>query len=430
MIAKTLAGSQQPETRDRSIAMNIATSAIAGLMAVTIIAALVSHLSSGSTATLAFGIEVISAGLALGGVLISLPVSRREARDRRLTTARAIASEQRTEQLFAMTDMLQSATSQMDANSVLRATAERLLAGFGGALYVLNNSRDRLDLSTTWNWPEDKPLTVSVSPSHCWTLKRGKAHINGLGPGVLRCEHHTAEIAVLELPMMARGEVYGMLKVQADGPEPEARLKDVAPIASAIADGMSLALSNISLREKLRTQALRDPLTALYNRRYMEDMLERFFHLAERNRSAVSVVMIDLDHFKRLNDEYGHAKGDAVLRDVAAAIVGALRQTDVACRYGGEELVVLLPDCELAEATRKAEVLRLRIEGLSEVHGAPVTASFGVASIPETGTEMRDLIATADGALYKAKQAGRNRIVCAERRPTNFDEAPALVAAE
>ena len=141
------------------------------------------------------------------------------------------------------------------------------------------------------------------------------------------------------------------------------------PVATALADAMSLALANIALREKLRTQALRDPLTGLYNRRYMEDVLDRYVSLAERSDSPLSIVMIDLDHFKRLNDDFGHAVGDAVLCEVAAAIIGTIRPGDVACRYGGEELVVLFPDCGMIEALAKAEMLRARIERLSENHG-------------------------------------------------------------
>src|SRR5690606_33562063 len=221
------------------------------------------------------------------------------------------------------------------------------------------------------------------------------------------------------------------------GEDAEARLDGVTGLATAIADGMSLALANMGLREKLRNQALRDPLTGLYNRRYMEDCLQRFVRLAERENREVSIAMIDLDHFKQLNDEHGHAFGDAVLRDTAMAIVGSLRETDVVCRYGGEELVVILPDCNLERAADKAETLRLRVESLSKTHGAPISASFGVASVPYTSTGVMDLLAAADAALYKAKQDGRNQVVAAPTRPFHldrledeFEPAPRLEAAE
>src|SRR5690606_9964101 len=181
--------------------------------------------------------------------------------------------------------------------------------------------------------------------------------------------------ASLEIPMIARGEIVGLLQLFADGEDAEARLLGVTELGSAIADGMSLALANMALREKLRNQALRDPLTGLYNRRYMEDSLQRFVRLADREDREVSVVMVDLDHFKRLNDEHGHAFGDQILRESAQALVGALRETDIVCRYGGEELVVILPDCNIERAADKAEVLRRRIEALGQTHKADISAS-------------------------------------------------------
>src|SRR5262249_50631515 len=149
----------------------------------------------------------------------------------------------------------------------------------------------------------------------------------------------------------------------------------------------------------------RDPLTGLYNRRYMEDTLERFVRLAEREHGELSVLMIDLDHFKRLNDQHGHAKGDAVLRDAASAIIHQLRESDVACRYGGEELLVLLPDCNMADAMQKAQRIRRSIEDLSEPNGAQVSASIGVAGVPATSSTAKEVLAAADAALYEAKRA-------------------------
>ena len=226
-----------------------------------------------------------------------------------------------------------------------------------------------------------------------------------------------------------RGEVYGLLVVQSDSEDAEAALLAAAPLAGALADAMSLALSNIALREKLRTQALRDPLTGLYNRRYMEDVLDRYANLAERNESTLSVVMFDLDHFKRLNDEHGHALGDAVLSEVAASVIGAIRPCDVACRYGGEEFVVLLPDCTLTEGIAKAEILRARIERLSENHGTRISASFGVATIPDTSSKVADVLADADAALYRAKGEGRNRVMSAAHRVIRSVARPNSAAA-
>lgn len=312
--------------------------------------------------------------------------------------------------LFRMTDMLQSALGHADANAVLRSTGAFLMPGFGGALYIFNNSGDRLELSTSWHWPEGATLHETITPSDCWAIKRGKLHLNLADGDALCCDHHQPAFATMEIPMMARGEVYGLLIVQREGGAAAKELSAMTNLANALADAMSLSLSNLALRERLRTQALRDALTGLYNRRYMEDALERHIDQANRTRSPLSVIMIDLDHFKKLNDEHGHAMGDAVLAETASTILSELRPCDIACRYGGEELLILLPDCSLEIATAKAEVLRKEIERLSDRHSMPISASFGVSTIPDTSTAF-DVVADADRALYRAKREGRNRVI-------------------
>lgn len=336
-------------------------------------------------------------------------------------------SHRQIEELFAMTDMLQAAETYDDASAILMATSQRLLPQYGAALYVFNNSRDRLDLARAWNLPETYVAPETLSPSNCWALKRGKPHINDASVHTLVCAHHIGDTATVEIPMMAAGQLHGLLILTA-APSEQAfqRLKDVRRLGRALADSMSLALSNIGLRDKLRTQSLRDPLTGLYNRRYMEDALERFVSMGSRNGSPTAVVMLDLDNFKRLNDEHGHAKGDAVLRDVAGQLVGALRPTDVVCRHGGEELLVILPDCDIENALTKAEIMRERIERLGEAHRIPISASFGVATVPETSISATDVIPMADNALYQAKQAGKNCVRAADRRASQEGPAPRL----
>ena len=364
----------------------------------------------------------VGAGLlAILGLIYAFRSSVWEADRRAAAVASADRSREQVARLFEMADVLQSASDHADANSVLKATATDLVPGFSGALYVFNNSRDRLVLSTTWGRAENDALPETISPNTCWGLKRGKPHMNRGDGSKLCCAHHVGTETMLEIPMIARGEIVGLLQLFASGISAEERLDGVTGLGSALADGMSLALANMALREKLRNQALRDPLTGLYNRRYMEDCLQRFVRLAERENREVSLLMVDLDHFKRLNDEHGHAFGDQVLRDAALALTGSLRETDVVCRYGGEELVIILPDCPLERAADKAEVLRVRIEELTNTHGAEITASFGVASLPHSGQTVADLLSAADGALYKAKQSGRNQVMKAPLRAYRLD---------
>ena len=372
--------------------------------------------------TLLILIMQVGAGvLAILGLLYAFRSSDAEASGRAAAVASADHSREQVARLFEMADVLQSATDHSDANAVLKATAVELVPGFSGALYVFNNSRDRLVLSTTWARAENDALPETINPSSCWALKRGKPHYNRGDSSKLCCAHHVGSETSLEIPMIARGEIVGLLQLFASGISAVERLEQVTGLGSALADGMSLALANMSLREKLRNQALRDPLTGLYNRRYMEDCLQRFVRLAERENREVSLIMVDLDHFKRLNDEHGHSFGDQVLRDAALALTGSLRETDIVCRFGGEELVVILPDCPLDRAADKAEVLRLRIEELTNSHGAEISASFGVASLPHTSQSVSDLLSAADQALYRAKQAGRNQVAKAPLRPLRMD---------
>lgn len=382
----------------------------------------------------AHGITLAAIALALPLMLLTLAMTLllgrkavAELDERTAMADSARDAHEQVEELFAMTDMLQAAEDHVDAGAVLMATALRLLPQFGGALYVFNNSRDRLDLAKSWNADGLRP-SETLLPGNCWALKRGKPHINDPATGTLCCMHHIGAAATIEVPMMARGQVHGLMMLAVEADDASQQLRSIRRLSRAMADSMSLALSNIALREKLRTQSLRDPLTGLYNRRYMEDALERYVSLAERTGNSTSVIMIDLDNFKRVNDEHGHAKGDAVLRDVAAQLIGGLRPSDVVARYGGEELMVILPGCSLEGAEIKAEGLRARIEGLSEVHGVPISASFGIAAVPETSTSPADVVPMADAALYVAKQAGKNCIRLAERRTTRDDQLRLAVA--
>lgn len=379
--------------------------------------------------------QLVGSALCVAFLLVVSRRGEREAAARSEAVEHAIATREQVSRLFEMTDVLQSAGDLADAKAVLRAAAADLLPGVGGALYVFNNSRDRLVLSATWALSDGAALPEAIGVHQCWALKRGKPHVNRPDPGALHCDHYVGDDHVLEIPMIARGEILGLLQIHAAGADAEQRLEVVRGAGLALADAMSLALSGLALRDQLRSQALRDPLTGLYNRRYMEDTLQRVAQLAERERKETSLIMIDLDHFKRLNDQYGHAKGDQVLRDAASVIIGQLRESDIACRYGGEELLVIMPQCGLVDALAKAERLRQGISALSEPGGVQVSASFGVACIPATSDGAKALMADADAALYRAKLEGRDRVIGAEiLRPAATDDAeprlPVLIAAE
>jgi len=361
-------------------------------------------------------VNLLGALIAIAATTYAFTRSERQARGRDEAILASQRARREVETLFGMTDILQSAQAAEDANAVLRATATDLMPDCGGVLYVFNNSRDRLDLAIEWGEAGGSPAPIHITPDSCWALKRGKPHLNETRPAALRCSHVTDAEPVLEIPIVARGEIHGLLALRGAALGKAETLARLKPVAIALADAMSLALSNIALRERLRNQALRDPLTSLYNRRFLEEMMERLTTDAERRRAPLSVIMMDLDHFKKLNDRHGHATGDIVLRNTATAVLSCLRPSDVACRYGGEEFAILLPDCALEQAVAKAEQIRARLATTS-ANDVPVTASFGAASMPETCRRAAELLPTADGALYQAKDRGRDRVVGAAVLP-------------
>lgn len=181
---------------------------------------------------------------------------------------------------------------------------------------------------------------------------------------------------------------------------------------------LTLALANLQLREQLREQSIRDPLTGLFNRRYMEETLKRELQRANRYQYPIGVVMLDIDHFKQFNDTWGHDGGDAVLRAIGLFLQEHIRGSDVACRYGGEEFILILPDAPLEDTYHRAHELRAGIKDLQIQHNGQqlptVTTSVGVASFPVHGVTIEEVIKVADTALYQAKTGGRDQVVLAQ----------------
>jgi diguanylate cyclase (GGDEF)-like protein len=188
--------------------------------------------------------------------------------------------------------------------------------------------------------------------------------------------------------------------------------------AGAVGERISLALANLRLREVLRSQSIRDPLTGLFNRRYMEEALARDLRRAARNEESVVVLMFDIDHFKQFNDTFGHQAGDSILRSVGDLLSRQTRGQDVACRYGGEEFVVVLAGASRDDGWRIADVLRQELKQLTVEYAGQVLgrigASVGVSAFPGHGTSVEELLRAADQALYRAKAEGRDRVVMAD----------------
>ena len=314
-----------------------------------------------------------------------------------------------------MTELLQSCTQRSEAYSIVRETGARLFPGSPGSLFIYRESHDVLEHATSW---EVGRPDATLAPDECWALRLGSPHFVPK-KGAIRCAHASPDSAsYVCMPVQGQGKILGLLHIAVDiKPRTMRPTRDSERRLRAMTDRVGPALANLKLRDALREMALRDGLTGLYNRRYLEDVLHRELHRAERSGKPVSVVMVDIDHFKRFNDKFGHDAGDFVLSAIARVISDGIRPSDIACRYGGEELAIVLPEADLVCARERIEQLRLAIRNSNLTHlgqnlPSP-TASFGLAVYPTNGTKPAELLKAADQALYRAKQAGRDRICAA-----------------
>ncbi len=304
---------------------------------------------------------------------------------------------------------MQAVRGEDDLRAVLRCFLPLLLGPAAGALFVHNNSRNRLCRLAEWGAPVAAP--EAFAPDECWGLRRGQPHAVAPDGADVSCAHCAGGEAVARHcePLLAGGDVLGLLYVEGvlDG---EGRFR-----LALVVETVALALVNEGLRRRLREQSIRDPLTGLFNRRYLEESLHLETVRAARGGNPLSVVMADVDHFKRFNDTHGHAAGDRLLQKVAEQLRAHFRDGDLVCRYGGEEFTVIAPGATLEQIRARAEVLRAALHAVRVEHGGrligPVTMSFGVACWqPALGPAPADLLADADGALYRAKRLGRDRI--------------------
>jgi diguanylate cyclase (GGDEF)-like protein len=320
------------------------------------------------------------------------------------------------ETLSHMAELLQSCTQRSEAYEIVRDTGAQLFPASSGSLFIYRESRDVLEHVTSWgSGPASEPTLV---PDECWALRLGRPHFVAR-TATIRCRHVKAETeSYVCMPIHGQGQILGLFHIAVDvNARTRHPARDTEQRLRAMADRVGPALANLKLRDALRELALRDGLTGLYNRRYMEDALNREMHRAERSGKQLAVVMVDIDHFKSFNDKYGHDAGDFVLSALARAIMKNIRPSDMACRYGGEELVIVLPEASQKAACERAEQMRIAIRGTNLTHlgqtlPAP-TASFGVAVYPANGAKPASLLKAADDALYRAKRDGRDRVCVA-----------------
>jgi len=324
--------------------------------------------------------------------------------------------------LNRMSDMLRAVIAVSEAYPLIPKFLNELFPADSGALYVFNGSRSFLEAVASWG--SSPPGEDIFPPEECWALRRGQKHEIGELEAGAACKHLKAPLPAVAvcIPMMAQGETLGLFHLRGAA-EPhrgagEPHLGEYKQrLAQAAAEQIAVALANAKLQETLRAQASRDPLTGLLNRRSFEESLDRELHRMVRHKSKLGVLMADLDHFKRFNDRFGHAAGDVALREVGRFLLKNARKEDLVCRFGGEELTIVLGDCSRKDALRRAEQIREGLRDLYLEHDGKslgtLTLSLGIAFFPEHGRSPEQLLRAADAALYQAKRGGRDRVVVA-----------------
>jgi diguanylate cyclase (GGDEF)-like protein len=270
------------------------------------------------------------------------------------------------------------------------------------------------DFHRVVRWPTGFPSESSLRRERCEALRR-MSRIEGEHAPCHGC-NLPEPLKVACVPLRLGRKTAGLLQLTFA----EARvsvLKRSAEnfIIQMAADQLSLALLNTIARKDLGDKVMRDGLTGAFNRRYMEEALQREIARSLRSKSPLSLLMLDLDHFKQLNDTMGHAAGDLVLQELAKTLLENVRPSDIVCRYGGEEFLIALPDMSSVAAKNRADELRRKIHLISKLvkHHRVISASIGIAAMPEHGSDLKTLLRAADDALYEGKHSGRDRAVIA-----------------
>jgi diguanylate cyclase (GGDEF)-like protein len=323
-----------------------------------------------------------------------------------------------------LVEMLQTCLTSEEAYGIIAQALKKVFPRARAALYLMKETKDALEAVS--HMGECPMVERSITPDACWALRRGRPHLVTDPKTAMTCQHPNSESTPphLCIPLMAHGEALGVLSLQyqleiPEGYETEQQVEAFMAtkqrLAQAVTENIGLALANLKLREALRNQSICDPLTGLFNRRYMEETLERELRRAERKQLSLGIVMIDLDHFKSFNDNFGHEAGDLLLCEFSHYVQNHIRREDVPCRYGGEEFVLIIPESSLEATRRRGEQIRQAVKQLHVEHRGralgQVTTSVGVAIFPNHGSTAKSLLRVADAALYRAKSEGRDRVV-------------------
>jgi diguanylate cyclase (GGDEF)-like protein len=347
---------------------------------------------------------------ALTHALYDLDVTVRD-REHRVATAHAEAL-----QLARFGEHVQQITDEDEMHASLAAHLQVVAPVTAVHTLMRNASHSRLDVALSTSGPIERTrLPILAEPMKCRAVRTLQRVSDRHGsPTACRCPLVPAGGSYLCKPLLAAGDLIGVVNLQAAAAgfddDDERRIRNLVGHGSA-------ALASLRLLAATRDRALRDPLTGAYNRAFLDEYLPKQLALADRAEGELGILLVDLDHFKRLNDTHGHQVGDRALVAAVAALQRTLRASDAVIRYGGEELAVVLPGTDLAGAVDAGERLRRAIEEIAvgtDQGTVTVRASIGASAFPRHGRDQASLIAAADRALYQAKATGRNRVVAAE----------------
>jgi diguanylate cyclase (GGDEF)-like protein/PAS domain S-box-containing protein len=332
--------------------------------------------------------------------------------------------------LAAMRDNLDLCVTMQEACHVIRRFCHEAMGGWPGEVWICNPSRNLLERIARWG-DGDEDLMSTMEPADCWGMRGGRPHSYDPKGSGLPCKHHkVVPRRSICMPLKGASDVVGLLTTWGTSEDSDPGWHSYLRRTATIAEVLAMGLANLTLRESLRSQSIRDPLTSLFNRRFMEESFDRELARAVRHESTVGLIVLDLDNFKRFNDEFGHRAGDTALIEVGSVLRDSIRTEDIACRYGGEEFAVIMPGAPLEAVVRRAGSLASAVREISvrELGGkilGPLTVSMGVALYPDHGDTREALITAADDALYAAKSGGRDCVRVATAAHTHPESAQA-----
>ena len=299
----------------------------------------------------------------------------------------------------------------------------------GGALAVSVSRAHQME--TAAEWGSGPTMAASFLLDDCWALRRGQMQEVDEPGAVPTCRHfQSAPVGrYVCLPLTVRGELLGVLNLRST-PGESLGIQQ-RQLLNTLGEVIKLSLSSLKLRDALRAQAIRDPLTGLFNRNYLDETLRRELSRSARHKTPLCVAMLDIDGLKTFNDTYSHHAGDVLLKALGALFLNQLRASDIVCRYGGDEFLLVLPDAHIGQISERLSRIRGEVKAMECTYDGRIlpatSASIGVAQWPDHGATSEDLIKAADSALYSAKHSGRDQVYAFV--PIVPDRTPAPISA-